>query len=615
MSRKPSSPSDDLPAYDPAGEGHSSLTDTCIRRPVLAWMLMLAIVIFGVIGYTRIGISQLPDVDIPNIGVLVGYEGAAPEIIEQDVIQPIEESLAQVQGLKSIAATARNGIASLQLEFDVSRDINSAAQDVQNRLGQIRLPLEADTPIVTKTNFEDFPIMWISLSGPHSRQELTDTIRYLVKPALQNVPGVGEIQWGGYVERNVRIWLDRSKLDGFGLTAPEVVAALRRQHVELPAGRMESFSREMDVRVLGEALSLEELRHLPIAGDSSHPIRLSNVALVQDGFADERAVGRNSGQPAQALGVKKQLGTNTVTVARGARAAVDLIRPTLPPGMSLEINFDGSRFIEQSVHEVQFELMLSVLLTSFVCWLFLGSMRAAFNIVLAIPMSVMGTIAVLYFAGFTMNTFTLLALTLAIGVVVDDAIMVQENISRHCELGMMPRLAASVGTREIRFAALSASAAVVAIFLPVIFMPGIIGKFFLQFGVALSVAVMLSYLEAVTLAPARCAQFMNQGKQVRGRFGTKVDHGFAWLAQRYRRLLPGALRHPWLTLTATLLIFVGGIALISSPLLRKEAYPPVDDGALFVRYETQAGSSLIETDRLMRMAEAWFQARQEVARS
>lgn len=606
----------DLPAYDPASEGHSSFTDACIRRPVLAWMLMFAIVIFGTIGWLRIGVSQLPDVDIPNVAVQVAWEGAAPEIVEQDVVEQIEQSLAQVQGITGMSSTARNGSASLQLEFDVSRDIDKAMQDVQNRLGQVQflLPADVDPPVVSKTNFEDFPIMWISLSGPFSRQELADAARYRVKPALQNVPGVGEIQWGGYLERNVRIWLDRTRLDGYGLTAPEVVAALRRQHLELPAGRMESFAREMDVRVLGEALSLDELRALAVGGDPGRPVRLGDVAQVEDGFEDARAIGRNSGRPAQAMGVKKQLGTNSVKVAEGVRRAIDQARAGLPPGMSLEINFDGARFIKQSVDEVQFELLLSIALTTLVCWLFLGSVRAAFNIVLAIPMSVMGTIAVLYFAGFTLNTFTLLALTLAIGVVVDDAIMVQENISRHCEMGMRPRLAASVGTREIRFAALSASVAIVAIFLPVVFMPGLIGKFFLQFGVALSVAIMLSYVEAVTLAPARCAQFMRSGRTERSGLGAAMDRGFAACARIYRRALPATLRHPWIAIAGSTVLFAAAIALAASPWLRKEAYPAVDDGAMFVRYETQTGSSLAETDELMRRAESWFLARPEVAR-
>jgi multidrug efflux pump len=593
-----------------------SLTDTCIRRPVLAWMLMLGTLVFGVIGYARIGISELPDVDIPYVTVGVAWEGAAPEMVEHDVVEQIEESLAQVEGLKAMTSTARNGSATIQLEMRVGRDVDAAVQDVQNKLVQVQflLPADVEPPVVSKANFEDFPILWISLSGPFSRAELADAARYLVRPKLQSVPGVGEIQWGGYLERNIRIWFDRTKLDSYGLTAGDVVAAIRRNHQELPAGRIETSSREMDVRVYGEAIALDELRSMAVGGTGQQPVRLADVALVEDGFEDQRSLGRNTGQPAQALGVKKQIGENTVKVADAAKAAIAAIRPTLPAGMALEINYDGARYISQSVDEVQFEFLLSVALTSIVCWLFLGSLRSAFNIILAIPMSVFGTVAVLYFCGFTLNTFTLLALALAIGVVVDDAIMVQENISRHAERGLEIRRAASIGTREIRFAALAATVAIIAIFLPVVFMPGIIGQFFMQFGVALSVAVGISYLEAVTLAPARCAQFMKPGREERGWLGRQADRALATLARGYRRLLPWSLRHPVKTVLGSLLIFAAAIGLMASPLLRKEATPQVDDGVLFVRYETQAGASLEEMDRLMRQVEGWMLGRPEIKR-
>ena len=593
-----------------------TFTDTCIRRPVVAWMLMLATMVFGVIGYLRIGISELPDVDIPYVTVQTFWEGAAPEMVEHDVVEPIEEALAQIEGLKSMTATARQGSGTVQLELRVGRDIDSAVQDVQNKLAQVQflLPGDVEPPVVQKANFEEFPILWISLSGPFSRAELADAARYVVRPKLQSVPGVGEIQWGGYLERNVRIWFDRAKLDSYGLTAGEAVTAIRRNHQELPGGRIETGSREMDVRVYGEAANLDELRGLAVGGTTQRPVRLSDIALVEDGFEDERAMGRNSGQPAQALGVKKQPGENTVRVADAAKAAIAQIRPSLPKGMALEVNYDGARYISASVNELQYEFLISVVLTSAVCWIFLGSLRAAFNIILAIPMSVFGTIAVLYFCGFTLNTFTLLALALAIGVVVDDAIMVQENISRYAETGMDVRQAASRGTREIRFAALAATVAIIAIFLPVVFMPGIIGQFFLQFGVALSVAVALSYLEAVTLAPARCAQFMTSGRPERGAFGRRVDAAFERLARAYRRVLPWALRHPLKTVLASLLIFAGAIGLMASPLLKKEATPQVDDGVLFVRYETQAGASLQEMDRLMRQVETWMEGRPEIKR-
>ncbi|HET7705632.1 MAG TPA: efflux RND transporter permease subunit, partial [Thermoanaerobaculia bacterium] len=486
------------------------ITDVCIRKPVFAWMIMMATVVFGGVAATRIGISQFPDVDFPTISVGVGWEGAAPEVIEQDVVEVIEEAVMQVEGVRNVTSTSRQGGGNVSIELDLSRNVDLALQDVQTKVAQAarRLPRDIEPPVVSKSNPEDQPIMWVGLSGPYSQQMLADYARYRVKEKLQTVPGVGEIQLGGYLERNVRIWLDGDKLDERQVTVTEVLTAVQRQHVELPAGRIETSGREINVRVLGEALNLDEFRRLVVKNVEGAPVYLNDVAIIEDGFEDIRRLSRVNGQPAQGLGIRKQRGSNAVAVASGLNAAIDEIRKTLPAGMELGINFDSTKFIEESVHEIEFELVLSVILTAFVCWLFLGSLSSTLNVILAIPMSLLGTVAFIYFFGFTLNTFTLLALALAVGIVVDDAIMVMENIFRHGEMGKDRVSAAREGTEEISFAALAATLAICAIFLPVVFMQGVIGKFFLQFGVTLCVAVLLSYVEAVTLAPARMAQLM-----------------------------------------------------------------------------------------------------------
>ncbi|HWN83307.1 MAG TPA: efflux RND transporter permease subunit, partial [Candidatus Udaeobacter sp.] len=487
-----------------------NLTEICIQRPVLAWMLMAAAIVFGAVAGSQIGISQFPDVDFPTITVSVTWEGAAPEVIETDVVEILEEALVQVEGVRSLTSSSRQGSARITLELDLAGDVDLALRDVQTKVSQAqqRLPRDLDPPVISKTNPEDQPIMWVGLSGPFPRQVLSDYARYQLKEKLQTVPHVGEITMGGYLERNVRVWLDAARLDERGLTVADVIAALDREHVELPAGRLEGEGREVNVRVLGEALDLDTLRHMVVGGTPQSPIYLEDVSLVEDGFEDVRNVARVNGEPAQGLGIKKQRGANAVAVAKGVHKVMDEIRPTLPEGMSLGVNFDSTRFIEESVHEIQLELVLAVILTALVCWMFLGSFSSTLNVVLAIPMSLLGTIAVIYFLGFTFNTFTLLGLALAVGVVVDDAIMVLENIVRHGEMGKNRVRAAREGTQEITFAALAATLAVVAIFIPVVFMKGVIGRFFLQFGVTLCVAILLSYLEAITLAPARCAQFL-----------------------------------------------------------------------------------------------------------
>jgi hydrophobe/amphiphile efflux-1 (HAE1) family protein len=591
------------------------LTEACIQKPVFAWMLMAATVVFGGVAASRIGISQFPDVDFPTISVNVTWEGAAPEVVENDVVEILEEALVQVEGVRSITSSSRQGSASITVELDLARDVDLALQDVQAKISQAqrRLPRDIDPPVISKSNPEDQPIMWVGLSGPFPQRVLSDYARYRLKEKLQTVPGVGEITLGGFLERNVRIWLDAERLDEKGLTVGDVIAALQRQHVELPAGRLESEGREVNVRVLGEALDLATLRAIVVGTVAGAPVALEEVALVEDGFEDLRRLSRVNGQPAQGLGIRKQRGSNAVAVARGVRAELDRIRQTLPAGMQLGTNFDSTKFIEESVKEIELELVLSVLLTAFVCWLFLGSFSSTLNVVLAIPMSLLGTIAVIYFLGFTLNTFTLLALALAVGIVVDDAIMVLENIYRHGEMGKDRVRAAREGTAEISFAALAATLAVIAIFIPVVFMKGVIGKFFLQFGVALCVAVMLSYIEAVTLAPARCAQFLNVSREARSRIGVRVDRIFKRLEGLYAKVLKRGLARPVLILGAAVLLFA--ISLLVLRGLPKEFVPSQDQSRFLIRLQIAVGSDLSETDRVFRRAEAFIQSRKEVARN
>ena len=426
------------------------LTEACIQKPVFAWMIMCATILFGAVSFSRLGISQFPDVDFPTISVSVTWEGAAPEVMERDVVELIEEALMQVEGVKTLTSTSRQGTASIVAEMHLSRPVDLAMQDVQAVVArtQRRLPEGIEAPVVAKSNPEDNPLLWIGLAGPFPPQVLADYARYRVRERLQIVPGVGEITLGGALDRNVRVWIDADALDRYGLTVAEVVDALQREHVELPAGRVEAFGREINVRVFGEALDLDTLADLFVAEIEGATIRLRDVALIEDGFEDRRRLARVNGEPAQGMGIRKQRGANAVAVAKAVHAELDAIRQTLPEGMTLNVNFDSTKFIEESVHEIEFEIILSVLLTALICWLFLGSISSTLNVLLAIPMSLMGTVAVIHFLGFTLNTFTLLGLTLAIGIVVDDAIMVMENIFRHAESGKDRVRAAREGTNS-----------------------------------------------------------------------------------------------------------------------------------------------------------------------
>ena len=589
------------------------ITEVCVNKPVLAWMMMAATIVFGVVAGLRIGISQFPDVDFPTISVNISWSGAAPEVVENDVVEPLEEALVQVEGLKTISSSSRMGNASITLEIELSRDVDLALQDVQAKVSQAQrlLPRDIDPPTISKSNPEDQPIMMLSLAGAVPPRVLTDYLQYGLKEKMQTLPGIGEISLMGVQDRNVRVWLDATKLDEKGLTVQDVIAALQREHIELPAGRLETQGREVNVRILGEAIDLDTLRSIVVKEVNGSPIYISDVSLVEDGFDDTRRLARVNGVPAQGLQIKKQRGSNAVALAKSVLAAMDDFQKTLPEGITTSVVYDSTKFIEESVQEIEFEILLSVVLTAFVCWLFLGSFSSTLNVILAIPMSLLGTVAIIYFLGFTFNTFTLLAMALAVGIVVDDAIMVMENIFRHREGGQGLIQAALGGTQEIAFAALAATLAVVAIFIPVVFVKGIIGRFFLQFGITLCLAVMLSYIEAFTLAPARCAQFLKTTREGRSRLGLAVDRGFRGLEKFYSRLLHRSLKYPWWILGAALLIFGLSVVILTS--MPAEFVPSQDLGRMSIRVQTQAGADLLETSKLMARAEEIVLRRPEVS--
>ena len=591
-----------------------TLSDLSIKKPVFAWMLMILFMVLGGISFLRLGVSQMPDVDQPTVSVNLQWEGAAPEIMENDVVDIVEDAVMSIQGIKNISSSCRQGSANVTIEFDLNRDIDVAIQDVQARLAQAarRLPADMDPAVISKQNPEDQPIMFVALVGPRSPQVLSDIVRNQVKDRLQTVPGSGEISLGGgFLERNVRIWLDSRRLEAYQISADQVIEALQREHVEVPAGRIEGANKEINVRSEGEALSLEDFRRIILRTDGLAQVRLQDVAVVEDGLEDRRRIARSNGESAQGIGVRKQRGANAVAVAKGVREQVALISKTLPPDLSLQIVFDSTPFIEDSIHEIQVTMVLAVFLTAFVCWLFLGSFSSTINIVLAIPTSILGTFAVMYFMGFTLNTFTLLALSLSIGIVVDDAIMVMENIFRHREMGKNRHDAARDGAREITFAAMAATVAIIAIFLPIAFAQGIIGKFLFQFGVVLSVSVFLSLIEALTIAPARCAQFLDVTQRTT-RIGKSVDFLFEKLAAMYGRALRPTIRWRWAVFTVSLLLFAASLFVFT--LIPRELVPSQDQGRFLVRLQTPVGSSIDFTDRLCRQVEEDIVKQPEIER-
>ncbi len=594
------------------------LPEIAIRRPVFAWMLMAALILFGLISASRMGISQLPDVDFPVVSINVDYPGAAPEVIETNVVDVIEDAVMTVEGVRNVSSTSRYATASISVEFDLSRNISDALQEVQNKVAAAQrfLPSDIDPPVISKTNPEDQPILWMSLtSDRHSSREMMRYVKDTLKDRFSSVPGVGEILFGGYVEPNLRVWVSGKALNRYEMAVTDVLNAIQNEHAELPAGQIITGHKEYDVRTLGEARTPDEFGRIVMNRRGGEPVytrlTLNQVAAVEDGLDDIRRISRTDGQRAVGIGIRKQRGSNAVAVTRTVKERMAEVAQQLPEGMKIDVNFDTTQFIEDSVNDFKFMLVMAALVTSLVCWLFLGSWTATFNILLAIPTSIIGTFIVLYFFGFTLNTFTLLGLSLAIGIVVDDAIMVLENIVRHQEKGENRVEAALKGSRQITFAALAATLAVVAIFLPVAFMSGVIGKFFFQFGITMTVAVLLSLLEALTLTPMRASQFVDAGNRTT-RIGRAADTTFRALARLYRKLLETALRHPWKIILGSLTFFA--LSLVAYNSINKEFMPAQDQSTFIVRAQTPIDSSLDFTDTKTREAEKFLATRPEIRR-
>ncbi|MBL8824312.1 MAG: efflux RND transporter permease subunit [Planctomycetia bacterium] len=504
-----------------------SLSDLSIRNPVFAVMLAAAMMVFGWLGYRQMGVSQFPEVDFPVISITITREAASPDIMDGDVTSFVEEAVAGVEGVDYVMSRSLEGTSLVTIFFRLDRNIDVAMQDVSNAISGARrkLPLDIDPPVITKVNPNDLPVMWLALSGPVPLHTISDFAEKGFKERLATIPGVGGIQFGGLQSRNIRIWLDAEKLASYNLAVDEVLDSLKRQHAELPAGYLQSRLVELNVRTMGEAYSLKELENLVIAQKDGQPIRLHDVAVVEDGMEDRRSLARFNRMPSVAVGVRKAVGGNLVSVCENVKNAVPELRKLLPAGVQLDIPVDYSLFIRENVAELQLTLILGILLTALVCFLFLGSLGTTLNICISIPTSLLGTfffirygVPMLGMEPFTINLMTLLGLSLSVGVVVDDAILVLENIHRHREKrqGATPeedrikrKKAALYGAREITFAALAATLSIVAIFLPVAFMQGTIGKFFFQFGVTVSVAVLLSLVCSLTMTPMLCAFFLN----------------------------------------------------------------------------------------------------------
>jgi HAE1 family hydrophobic/amphiphilic exporter-1 len=488
-----------------------TLSDLSIKNPVFAVVLSAAMVIFGYLGYRELGISQFPEIDFPVVSITTYRDAADPEPMDFDVTDIIEDAVSSVEGVDYIQSTSSPGAAVTTVFFRLSRDIDAAMQDVQNAISASmnRLPTDIDPPIISKVNFNKFPVIWLSVHGNCPLQELNDIVDTQLKQQIETIPGCGGVMYGGLRARNMRIWLDGEKLQAFNLDPLDITRALRNEHVEKPAGYVQSKWRELNVRVMGEARTPAEFASMPIVNRNNQIVRLGDVAVIEDGLADNRNFARFNRMPNVGVGVMRATGANVVQVCDEVKRRIPLLRKSLPEGVKVSISTDYSLFIKEDIKEVNNALFYGIILTALVTFLFLGSIGTTFNVCISIPTSLIGTFMAMKLCNFTINFMTLLAMSLSVGVVVDDAILVLENIYRRMENGEKRKDASIRGAREISFAAIAATLSIAAIFIPVAFMQGAIGRFFFQFGITCTVAVMLSLVISLTITPMLCSFFLS----------------------------------------------------------------------------------------------------------
>ncbi len=589
------------------------ISELSIQRPVFATVMSLAIILFGVIAFTRLPVREYPDIDPPVVSVTTFYRGASPSVVETEITDVLEEQFATLEAVKTIDSSSREQGSVITIEFELSRDVEQAANDVRDRVARVRgdLPREADDPIVAKVDVNAQPIFWIAVSSDrHSGLELTESSDLLLKERLQRLPGVGQVFIGGERRYAMRVWLDAQRMASRGVTTQDVERAINSENAEIPGGRVEGEGREFPVRTRGELSTPEGFAAIVISRKGNDIVRLGDVAEVQVGPEDERTAARWNGQQAIGLGIVKQNKASTLAVAAEVRKAIPELQKLLPQGMILDVAYDSSTFIQESIDEVSHTILIAMCLVVLVILVFLKSFRATFIPAIAIPISIIGALAVAYFLGFTINILTLLAMVLAIGLVVDDAIVVLENVYRHMEMGK-PRLQAAFdGSKEIGFAVLATTISLVAVFIPVAFIQGSVGRLFNEFGITVAVAVLLSGFVALSLTPMLTSRMLRPLRGESNSWASRsFDAFFGWLDRSYDRALRGSIRRPGLVLIVAGVVVV--VSLATFFFMRRELVPIEDRGVGFGIVIAPEGSTLEYTDHYMRQVESILMPLQE----
>ncbi len=588
------------------------LSSLSISRPVLATVMSLMIMLLGVISFDRLPVREYPNIDAPIMSVRTVFKGASASVIESQITQPLEDSLSGIEGVRTVKSVSREEVSQITVEFLRERDPEAAANDVRDRVARVRglLPEAADDSVVAKIEADAQAIIWLAFSSDRqSPLEITDYADRIVADQLKTLPGVASVIVGGERRYAMRVWLDAQRLVAYGLTVQDVEAALRSQNVELPAGRIESEMREFTVQASTDLKTPEEFASVIIRQVGGTPVRIRDVGRVELGAADDRNIVRVNTRPAVGLGIVKQATANTLEVARAVKAEIPRLEKNLPPGMQLRIGFDSSIFIEKSIDAVYKTMGEALVLVVAVIFLFLRSWRATLIPFVTIPVSLIGAFAFLYAFGFTINVLTLLGLVLAIGLVVDDAIVMLENIYRHIEEGMPPLEAAKKGSKEIGFAVLAMTLTLASVFAPLAFATGNTGRLFTEFALTVAAAVLVSGFVALTLTPMMCSRLLKHETRHGALFmlGERILNG---MNRTYRNLLGHVLNARWITLVLFVLAALAAWGLMKS--LKSELAPTEDRGFFIGFMLAPEGSTMAYTDQYARQLEGIYKTVPEI---
>jgi HAE1 family hydrophobic/amphiphilic exporter-1 len=575
------------------------LSDVSIKRPVFATMLNLVLVVFGLFALPRLAIDQYPNVDFPVITATVVYPGADPETVEQRILEPLEEAVNGISGLKTLSSNAFPNVAQIILQFNLEKDSNQASQEVRDKIFAklSELPNEAETPVIQKFDIGGAPIVNIAVTNPSLPYgQLSDLSKDVIQPALERVNGVAAINAAGIREREIHILVDRDRLASFGLTPQDLVQAVQSQSVDVPAGQLKNERNAWSLRLKGRSANAEEIANLPLLNPNAQSLRLRDVATVSDTIADEETAAMVGFTPTILLSVQKQSGANTPQVAADSAKALAQLQSQLPKGTNVQIVSDNSKYIKGSIDAVKLDLVLGAFLATFIVMVFLRDFWITVISAIALPVSVIATFAFLQAMGFTLNTMTTLGLSLSIGILIDDAIIVIENIHRHLSMGKTGAQAAKDATSEIGLAVFATTLTICAVFVPVAFMEGILGRFFYSFGLTVAFAVLVSLFCAFTIAPMLSARLLTPGEHEPRQTTLKkiyhgLEHAFVWMDDTYRSILRWCLAHRALTVAGGFGVFLLGIVMFLF-FVPKTFFPKEDRSQIIVNYTLPEGTSL-----------------------